>query len=430
MTWNGNKVAKKLNLSIEGGEHMESLMGIAYRNNPKRAHLLVSKILGKHIPQKPSIIAQAGTLLARQIHCNIIGNPMKESEIVREVKNILGVRGLSTWNEEMNHPEIIVMGYAETATALGASVAEALGAPYFHSTRYPKVGSEYGAFSEEHSHAAAHKIFLQDTAIIEKAKTIVLVDDELSTGNTIINTIINLQENTLKENYMVATLTDLRGKKDMQRITEFASKNSLKISIEALYKGTIGIPDNALEIAKKAIAEIESEKNQEGKETKAAGKVSHISIPHISPTLHAGISATELRSNREIFTKIGENLAEKLPEGEKTLILGIEEDMYYPLCIGEGLEKSGCNITYSTSTLSPVIACNAEDYAIQNSITYSIGENEPARYAYNILEKNYSRIILLLKTASEQQKIKELIGKLIKEGINVTILTEDGESNE
>ena len=45
----------------------QQLIGLALRKNPKRAHLLVSTVLGKHIPQKPSVVSAAAEALAQQI---------------------------------------------------------------------------------------------------------------------------------------------------------------------------------------------------------------------------------------------------------------------------------------------------------------------------------------------------------------------------
>ena len=42
---------------------VDELVGIALRRNPKRAHLLVSTVLAKHVPTVPGIALAAGELL-------------------------------------------------------------------------------------------------------------------------------------------------------------------------------------------------------------------------------------------------------------------------------------------------------------------------------------------------------------------------------
>jgi len=39
------------------------LLGLALRNNPRRAQLLVSRVLGKHVPTDPRVVHAAGLLL-------------------------------------------------------------------------------------------------------------------------------------------------------------------------------------------------------------------------------------------------------------------------------------------------------------------------------------------------------------------------------
>jgi hypothetical protein len=42
---------------------VKALVGLALRRNPKRAHLLVSRVLAKHVPTEPGIATSAGQLL-------------------------------------------------------------------------------------------------------------------------------------------------------------------------------------------------------------------------------------------------------------------------------------------------------------------------------------------------------------------------------
>ena len=105
-----------------------------------------------------------------------------------------------------------VLGFAETATALGHCVAEALGgADYLHSTRRPVAGvATAGAFVEEHSHHTGHLLLPSDPGLLAGPRPLVLVDDELSTGRTAVNTIAALHRTAPRARYVLATLVDLR----------------------------------------------------------------------------------------------------------------------------------------------------------------------------------------------------------------------------
>ncbi|MGK5698311.1 phosphoribosyltransferase domain-containing protein, partial [Streptomyces sp. URMC 128] len=105
--WSGSWVAERLGVELIGDDRLTGLLGLALRRNPKRAHLLVSNVLGKHVPQSPSVVYGYGF------------------ELGRRVRELLGA-------DEARRA--VVLGYAETATGLGHSVADGLGtAPYLHS---------------------------------------------------------------------------------------------------------------------------------------------------------------------------------------------------------------------------------------------------------------------------------------------------------
>ncbi|MFD8959681.1 phosphoribosyltransferase domain-containing protein, partial [Streptomyces anulatus] len=107
VVWSGSWVAERLGVALEGDGELQELLGLALRRNPKRAHLLVSNVLGKHVPQRPSVVHGAGF------------------ELGERVRALLGAQEAR---------RAVVLGYAETATGLGHAVADGLrDAPYLHS---------------------------------------------------------------------------------------------------------------------------------------------------------------------------------------------------------------------------------------------------------------------------------------------------------
>lgn len=48
------------------GLDLNVLAGMAVRDNPKRAQLIVSRVLGKHVPALPSAVRATGLLLERR----------------------------------------------------------------------------------------------------------------------------------------------------------------------------------------------------------------------------------------------------------------------------------------------------------------------------------------------------------------------------
>ncbi|MCZ9337618.1 phosphoribosyltransferase family protein, partial [Streptomyces sp. TRM76130] len=203
------------------------------RRNPKRAHLLVSNVLGKHVPQSPSVVYGHGFALGRR------------------VRDLLGAEQAAA---------AVVLGYAETATGLGHSVADGLGpATYLHSTRRPVDGvAQAGGFEESHSHATSHLLLPADPGLLAGDGPLVLVDDEFSTGNTVLNTVRALHERYPRRRYVVVALVDLRSPADAGRLEEFAREIGARVDLVAAASGTVLLPDDVLERGQRLVARHEA----------------------------------------------------------------------------------------------------------------------------------------------------------------------------
>ncbi|HEX5568332.1 MAG TPA: phosphoribosyltransferase domain-containing protein, partial [Streptomyces sp.] len=219
--WPGEWVAKRLDVRLGEADGLHELLGLALRRNPRRAHLLVSRVLGKHVPQHPAIVYGIGLGLGQRVH------------------ELLG----------QDAGRAVVLGYAETATGLGHSVADGLEtAVFLHSTRRAVPGVRpVGGFEEEHSHATSHLLLPEDPHLLAGDGPLVLVDDEFSTGTTVLNTIAALHRSFPRERYVITALTDLRGEADRARLTRFAAGLGARVDVVALATGTVRLPADVLE---------------------------------------------------------------------------------------------------------------------------------------------------------------------------------------
>uniref|UniRef100_UPI000B001C87 phosphoribosyltransferase domain-containing protein n=1 Tax=Streptomyces aureus TaxID=193461 RepID=UPI000B001C87 len=232
MVWTGTWVAERLGVELIGDEALPALLGLALRRNPKRAHLLVSSVLGKHVPQRPSVVYGSGLDLGRRVRA-LLG----DEEAARAV----------------------VLGYAETATALGHAVADGIGlAPYLHSTRRPVAGvARAGGFEESHSHATSHLLLPEDPKLLAGDGPLVLVDDEFSTGNTVLNTVRALHERYPRDRYVVVALVDMRSAADLGRLDAFAAEIGARVDLISGAAGTVRLPEGVLEKGQALVAQHE-----------------------------------------------------------------------------------------------------------------------------------------------------------------------------
>ncbi|MGA5128834.1 phosphoribosyltransferase [Streptomyces olivoreticuli] len=318
--WSGSWVEDRLGVGLEGDPSLRELLGLALRRNPKRAHLLVSHVLGKHVPVAPSAVHGSGAGLGRR------------------VRELLG---------DADAARAVVLGYAETATGLGHAVADGLGlAPYLHSTRRPVPGvTPVGGFEEEHSHATSHLLLPEDPALLSGDGPLVLVDDEFSTGRTVLNTITALHARFPRERYVIVALVDMRGPADRARLTGFAAELGARVDVLALASGTVRLPAGVLERGQALVAEHESA----GAAPAPLGRAGHATPQRVELGWPAGVPdggrhgfTPAHRSRLEAaLPGMAARLAEALPRGaRRVLVLGNEELMYAPLRLACALEEA------------------------------------------------------------------------------------------
>ena len=396
--WTGQWVADRLGIELSG-EGIRELLGLALRRNPKRAHLLVSNVLGKHVPQRPAVVHAAG--------------------------HGLGVRVRALLGDD-DAARSVVLGYAETATGLGHAVADGLAlAPYLHSTRRPVDGVRTaGGFEESHSHATSHLLLPEDPALLAGDGPLVLVDDEFSTGNTVLNTITDLHARYPRERYVVVALVDMRSEADRGRLRDFAAELGARVDLIALGSGTVLLPEGVLERGQALVAAHEDAERPTGlwAGVPQGGTGGHnpataahaVRVPLGWPTglpdggRHGFTPAHRTRLDAAL-PAMAAKLAAALPRNAKrVLVLGNEELMYAPLRLAQALEEvlgGGTEVRFSTTTRSPVLAVDDPGYAIRTRIVFPDHDNpadgDGERYAYNVAGGGFDAIVAVVDSAGD-----------------------------
>ncbi len=350
---------------------LDALAGLALRRNPRRAHLLVSRVLGKHLPVDPALALSAAADLAARVHVAMAG-------------------------------PVLVLGFAETATALGQAVAAALpGAQCVLSTRRP--GVETIAFAEEHSHAARHRV-LAPAQLLMQPRPVVLVDDELSSGRTAVNTIRALHRQSPHPGYVVAALLDVRPPARRAAFDELSAELAVPIRAVSLLSGSLHVPADA------------------------AARVAHLVVscnPALSPSpawtarrLDAQWSSDVRLSARygwspeddDTLAALLKPLAEDVREAvagsgaRRVLVLGTEELMYAPLRLAAALAElgaaDGLAVTYQSTTRSPVAPLDCDGYAVRCALAFAASDataDEPSRtsFVYNVRPGSADHIVVV-----------------------------------
>lgn len=335
-----------LGLDIDWHHHswpLERLSDFGARANPKRGFLIVSKILGRHIPAAPADLREALDDLARGIAADLPG-------------------------------PVLVIGMAETATAMGQGVHAAYvrdtgrtDVLYAQTTRQTDGNEVLLTFEESHSHASSHLVMAPRTAAIAEiyatARTLVIVDDECSTGKTFAALSASVLPHLPSiERIETVVLTDWSG-------GAYVEAMPLPTVRHALLKGLLNwtaVTHSPL------IAPLAAAANTHGR------------VPLNGTPARYGILAPE------------EGIADQsgLPQvtGERILILGEGEFTYQALVAGETLAAMGNEVRVQGITRSPVL----EGGAIGNTCRFPDPYRSGADcFLYNARRSDYDRIVIV-----------------------------------
>ncbi|WP_165965334.1 phosphoribosyltransferase family protein [Actinomadura bangladeshensis] len=403
------------------GAGLSSLVGLAVRRNPRRAHLLVSAVLGKHVPTDPRLVYGSGLSLGELVRARLRGEDAAHpGSLLPDALG--GVPGAAArLRDLMRAPRVpvdaIVLGYAETATALGHSVADALGGAYYlHSTRRPVPGfATYGGFEEEHSHATSHLLLPADPAMLDRDVPVVLVDDELSTGRTVLNTIEALHAVRPRDHYVLAALVDLRGPEDRARMDGIADRLGTRIDAVALAGGHVELPDGILEAGQALVAGLSGDSAVPDRPPFQVARV-ELEWPAGLPDGGRHGFQPEHRARLEKdLARMADALAAELDDASRVLVLGFEELMYAPLRLAEALADAlpSVDVRYSTTTRSPVLAVDDPGYAIRTRLVFP-SHDDPAdgpgeRYAYNVVagsgQRGFDQIVFVVDDIGDTEAL-------------------------
>ena len=330
---------------------LDDLLKYAERINPKRAFLFVSKVLGKHIPVAPSTMQRTYQDLASLI-------PLSDAQ------------------------STTFIAMAETAVGLGAGVYRAysqqnhLSPLFVTTTRHQHADLPIlGEFLEEHSHAQDQLIHssheLKKHQHLINTETLVLIDDEVSTGKTFVNLVQSLQKAGLNQIKNIITIT----------LVDWTAENGVD--------EILGIPCQSISLL------------QGTWQWQDAAIAQEILMPKVDSTQQGDFPVIAPQNwGREPTYQAAESWYRATPKkpNEKVLVLGSGEYAWIPFLIAESLEQQGAQAFYSSTTRSPIAFGHAIEHILAFKDNYGLNMNN---YAYNVDYQQYDRILLVIETAKD-----------------------------
>jgi len=399
LTYQTNSATAKDGTKPSNHYQLEDLLGFAQRINPKRAFLFVSKVLGRHIPVAPSTMRHAFTYLA-----NLVPDDLPEP--------------------------ILVIGMAETAVGLSAGVHQALQTRYpnallLNSTRHAQHDGNHDksshslltTFSEDHSHASQHLIYQSADRVTQAqllaSKTLIMVDDEASTGNTCVNVVTALRNAGLDqlEQVHLTTLVDWSLNQERQQHQDAADSDdavsdqiakrlpNIKFQRHHLLSGAWTWTDapNPEPITMPSVDTTEAGSHTLG-DTGNWGR-----FPTLDSTDGFDNYLLKFQTAFKVFNKQAQSEKEQFEKEQlpqRILVLGSNEFVWLPFLLAEWLETQTQNATvkFSALTRSPIALGGAITSMLSFSDNYGLGMTN---FAYNVEPNDWDLIVLCVETSAD-----------------------------
>lgn len=349
----------------------EDIIRMAKRqNNPKRDFLFINQYLGKHL----SVSAQEALLYQKQLYNKIVNHIL---------------------DTKLKNQKILIVGFAETATALAQNIMHFALEPnqpltvvgYTQTTRESIQSNQYIniSFEEEHSHATTQKLYFDPQLEYD---IVLFIEDEITTGNTILNFIKAFEKHQPNKQYIVASLLNWQNEEASQT---FKDKNIATIS---LTRGSIKTETPSFELKP---GQTVNEYQSNNLHSQPLSSEHNPRIPLSKKTFR-------------IYQKAIENFPKWVHlQKPKTLVIGTEENMFLPMHFAAYLKAN-----FKATTRSPITPSTHKHYPIHSQfVLNSAYDPERVTYLYNINVEEYDHYVLVLEASNPifENQINQLLGQ-------------------
>ena len=338
--------------------------------NTRRNYLLVNPLQGKHLPTKP---ADALEMM---------------NELGKKVAEISSAR--------------LVIGFAETATAIGAIVAKNISDDCFYlQTTRENFSGNFIEFLEEHSHAPEQKLFEENfSELIERTNEIIFVDDEFSTGKTLLNIVRQLKSEFPALNGKKICAASIINRLSDENLANLASENIFCVSLVTL--------DKNFDASRFSVTE--------------ASEIHHIDKNFSSNEIKFTVDPRKGAKIGDYFSQceLAANFVVEMLKREKIsgeiLILGTEEFMLPAIIAGNRLESANFSVKTHSTTRSPIGICNLEDYPIRSGFKLrSFYDSTRPTFIYNL--KHYDSAVIMTNSEDFSAGLSDLMSALNVYGV-------------
>ena len=345
---------------------VEDVIKMAKRhNNPKRDFLFVNTLLGKHI----AVQGRDALMMHRALGDKVY-------ELFKE----------KGWENK----KVLLVGFAETATALAQNIMfyslkfkeifplNIVG--YTQTTREELPSNQYTniAFEEEHSHATSQKLYFDKELDYD---VVLFVEDEITTGNTILNFISQFEKHQSGKDYAVASILNWQNDKDAKTFSEKG------VEVAFLVRGKMkdNLPSFSIEEGK------EYDLYHDDADYKVNLTLCH--NPRLPMTAEEFSKYVSFGDNKD---KEFSKLISLKDSKKKTLIIGTEENMFIPIFFAIIIDAD-----VKATTRSPIESSLENGYPISSRLKLnSAYESGRVTYLYDMDLGDYEQFVIFVEEES------------------------------
>ncbi len=331
----------------------KTLAAVAKReNNNKRKYLVVNPVQGKHVP----VSGKASLAMFDEL-ADILDKAYPGCESDR----------------------LLIVGFAETATAIGARLAVSLESLYMQTTREPLKNAGYLFFTESHSHATEQKLCKNDIeSVIGSVDRIVFAEDEVTTGNTIMK-IIDIIEGMYPGAVQFSVASLLNGMDE----ESLARYKAMGIGVHYLVK-----------THHEGYTAISEAYGNNGEYTEKDTTPADITPVDINDSY---INTRRLCRGDEYGRacgKLANTIAADIGSARSVLVLGTEEFMYPAIFTAGILEKKGIEVRTHSTTRSPIAVSQDEGYPLRRRFELtSLYDADRRTFIYDLKKYDCAAVI-------------------------------------
>ena len=345
-------------------------------NNKKRNYVLVNKNQCKHVPVNPSKLMNEIGMLADKYMSEFTGGMDADTNF-------------------------IVIGFAETATALGFMFGQKLNRSfknvyYTHTTREHVVG-KFIEFKEEHSHAVEQKLstYLFEK-LADKKYNIIFVEDEVTTGKTILNAVRTLRESGVAQNCESITIASILNGMTEEQLGKFDDNGIQYVYLDKLSEASVYTEQAKNIVCNNNYYDV----NDMGSLCEPYNSCVYGLKPPLNFTNMGGLISKYL--NRNLLDSIADLIALSVKQRKmkKVVIVGTEECMAFPIMLANFLDEvteHTLELTCHSTTRSPIEP--SDDTLLKDRITLpSVYDSDRVTYLYNTMSDDKDADLVLFVT--------------------------------